>query len=287
MSLGRGLGALITPTTKGKKVSVSTNASVGNLAPDKLWQIPLTEITPKVDQPRKYFDPQALNELSESIKEHGVIQPIILNEKRSGGYEIIAGERRFRASKLAGLTTVPAVVKQYANQKVLELSLIENIQRENLNPIEEAFAYKRLIDEFNLTQEVLATKVGKSRPAISNTIRLLDLPDEVQKALIEGQINTGQARALLSLKNKQEQLTTLSSMLGQKISVRDLEKNIQQRKPLSSARRDPNIIYAEQKIRSALGTKVNITQKGSRGVISISYYSQEELAKIISNITGE
>lgn len=288
MSLGRGLGALITSTTKDRqKREYATGSKETQNTSQKIWLIPLTEISPLKNQPRRHFDPEALNELANSIKEHGIIQPLLLHEKRDGGYEVIAGERRWRAAKLAGLSIVPALVKQITDQNKLELSLIENIQRADLNPIEEAFAYRRLMDEFGLTQEKVADKVGKSRPAIGNAVRLLELPDAVQKALIEKKINTGQARALLSLRNEKEQLEALSSMLGAKISVRDLEKETRKIKQGGFTRRDPNISFIEERIRVALGTKVNITQKGDKGTINIAYFSKEELTRLVRKITGD
>ncbi len=282
MSLGRGLGALITPTNTGRQVR---QYGVSEDTKDKIWNIPLSEIQPDPNQPRKHFNPEELQELADSIKEHGVLQPLLVIEKANGGYELVAGERRFRASKLAGLATVPVIVKKMADQERLEVSLIENIQRADLNPIEEAFAYKRLIEEFDMTQEEVGIKVGKSRPAVANAIRLLDLPEEIQKALVDKKINTGQARSLLSLETSEKQLAMLSSMLGQKITVRELEKEVnRQRIDKSTLRRDPNLAYLEDKIRTALGTKVSITQKGDKGTISLQYYSKEELARIIKKI---
>jgi ParB family chromosome partitioning protein len=207
MSLGRGLGALITPTNK-------NNSSHSSDTEGKIWFIPISKITPDPKQPRKQFKPEELDQLAASIKEHGVLQPLLVVEKTDGGYDLVAGERRLRASQLAGLTTVPVLIKQWADQEKLEISLIENIQRENLNPLEEAFAYKRLMEEFNLTQQQVAEKVGRSRPAIANAVRMLDLPTQVQAALVDGKINTGQARALLSLSTAKEQLNMLPSVLG-------------------------------------------------------------------------
>jgi ParB family transcriptional regulator, chromosome partitioning protein len=287
MSLGRGLGALITPTTRTKK-EYSTGAKEASVsAPARIWMVPLSEIIPNVKQPRKHFDAETLQELADSIKEHGILQPLLLSEKRDGGYEIVAGERRWRASKIAGLTTVPALVKNFAEREKIEVALIENIQRADLNPIEEAFAFKRLIDEYDLTQADVALKVGKSRPAVANAVRLLELPDAVQKALIDKRINSGQARALLSLRNEKEQLDALFSMLGQKITVRELEKKVQKIKPNAFSRRDPNLAYIEENLRTALGTKVNITQKGETGTIAINYYSKEELARVVKKIIND
>jgi len=284
MSLGRGLGALITPTAKTNSSSTISAGTEG-----KVWFIPVTKIFPDPKQPRKHFNPEELAQLSASIKEHGVLQPLLVVEKNDGGYELVAGERRWRAAQLAGLTTVPALIKQLADQQKLEVSLIENIQRQDLNPIEEAFAYKRLIEEFDLTQKQVADRVGKSRPAVANALRLLDLPAPIQTALIEKKINSGQARALLSLPSAQEQLNMLSSMLGEKMTVRDLEREANKQKILHHRpiRKDANLLFLEDKLRAEFGTKVNITQKGERGTIVIDYYSQEELKRLAKKLLGE
>jgi len=284
MSLGRGLGALITPTAKLNNPTPSAVEAEG-----KVWFIPISKITPDPNQPRKHFKPEELDQLASSIKEHGVLQPLLVVEKTDGGYELVAGERRWRASQLAGLTIVPVLVKQWADQEKLEVSLIENIQRENLNPLEEAFAYKRLIEEFNLTQQQVAERVGKSRSAVANAVRMLELPEPVQAALVEGKINTGQARALLSLSTASEQLNMLASMLGEKMTVRDLERESNKQKVLSNRpiRKDPNILYLEDKLRAELGTKVNISQKGERGTISVDYYAQDDLKRLVKKLLNE
>lgn len=282
MSLGRGLGALITPTTTSRKV-VGTDQKLDS---KRIWHIPVSEVHPNPNQPRRHFNQEELDELTDSIKKHGVLAPLIVSEQVGGGYELIAGERRWRASRQAGLPTVPVIVKELADQEKLEISLIENIQRADLNPIEEAFAYKRLVEEFNLTQQEVGEKVGKARPTVANMIRLLDLPEEAQTALIHEKINTGQARALLSLEGD-AQLSMLSSMLGQKITVRELEREVnKQRLDKSSLRRDPNLSYMEDKLREALGTKVAISQKGEKGTVTISYFSKEELTRLIKKIEG-
>ncbi|MFA7653881.1 MAG: ParB/RepB/Spo0J family partition protein [Candidatus Magasanikbacteria bacterium] len=281
MALGRGLNALITSTSRSTK-QFSTGGN--NLSSEKIWQIPISKIETNSDQPRKRFGSEELSELAESIKKHGILQPVIVVEKSDGCYELIAGERRVRASKLVGLTTVPAVIKSFAAQEKLEVALIENIQRANLNAIEEAFAYQRLIEEFGLTQQDVADKVGKSRPAVANSVRLLDLPTEAQSALIDSKINAGQARALLSLDDQAEQLKVLSSMLGQHITVRELEYTVAQKRAPGKSRRDPNLLYLENKLRGILGTKVMISQKGEQGTITISYHSKEELGRLIKEI---
>ncbi|MDO8499925.1 MAG: ParB/RepB/Spo0J family partition protein [bacterium] len=285
MSLGRGLGALITPTQGKPKRFFQSGA--GSDGKDQLWQIPLSEIQPDPTQPRKHFQPEVLQELADSIKEHGILQPLLVSEKVDGGYLLIAGERRLRAAKLAGLATAPVLVKKLAEQARLEVSLIENIQRADLNPIEEAFAFRRLVDEFHLTQEEVGKKVGKSRPSISNTMRLLNLPDEIQLALVEGKINMGQARALLSLETREKQLSMMASMLGQKITVRDVERAINKDHHSSGipTRRDANLVYLEDKLRAALGTKVIISKKGEQGSIAINFYSKDELGRLVKRLS--
>lgn len=281
MSLGRGLEALITSTSSKKQSVAQDDGGSG-----KVWLVPLSKIEPSKGQPRRIFNEDNLKELAASIKKYNILQPLLVTEKSDGGYELVVGERRLRAAKLAGLSLVPVMVKNLANRERLEVALIENIQRENLSPLEEAWAYKRLVDEFNLTQQEVAEKVGKSRPAVANTIRLLDLSQEAQEALSVGKINAGQARALLSLNNPKDQLEMLSSMLGEKITVRELERKVGQRRTDKTAlRRDPNLAYLEDKLRLALGTKVAISQKGERGNITISYFSKEELARIIKKIS--
>lgn len=280
MSIGRGLGALLGPTNARK------NMPSGDGTTERVWLIPLSDIKADPGQPRRHFEPSELQELADSIKEHGVIQPILVAEVESGGYQIIAGERRWRASGLLRLPTIPAIVKTLPEHQKLEVALIENIQRADLNPLEEGFAYKRLIEEFGLTQEQVAQKVGKSRSVIANTIRLLALPKPVQQALVEGKINHGQARALLAIESESEQLEVLGSMMGEKMTVRDLEREAKKRQTTPPSRRDANLLYLEEKLRGALGTKVAVTQKGDRGTITISYFSKEELADIIKKIGG-
>ncbi len=281
MSLGKGLSALITSTGSRKKITFNTGDSS---QPQKVWTVPVSEIKPNPHQPRQYFSEAELTELADSIKEHGILQPLLVVERSDGGYELIAGERRLRASQIAGLTTVPVLVKELPEQQKLEVALIENIQRQDLNPIEEAFAYKRLIEEFGLTQQQVAEKVGKSRPSVANAIRLLELPPEIQTALIEGKINTGQARALLAIADKKQQLDLLASMMGQKITVRELERAGTKANSERHIRRDPNLSYLEDQLRTTLGARATIRQKGERGTVTIDYYSKAELADIIKKI---
>ncbi len=286
MSLGRGLGALITPTGAGRKQSIFSTSPTPATG-EKVWSIPLSEITADAKQPRRNFSAVELQELADSIKLHGILQPILVSEKPNGGYEIIAGERRYRASQLAGLPTIPALVKKFADRERLEIALVENLQREDLNPIEEASGYDRLIKEFGLTQEQVAEKVGKSRPAVANLVRLLTLPEAVQTALISGDINTGQARSLLTLPSPTEQLAMLSSLRGQKITVRELEAKVRTAVPTSKpSQRDANLSYLENQLRQTLGAKATISQKGGRGTITIQYHSPEELSDLIKKITS-
>lgn len=278
MALGKGLGALISNNPKQKDSGFDT----GNQ--DRVWYIPVTSIKPSQHQPRQNFNPVDLEELSSSIKEHGVLQPLLVIERPDGGYELVAGERRWRASQMAGLATVPALIKKFENQQRMEVALIENIQRENLSPIEEAFAYQRLMEEFNLTQQEVSEKVGKSRSAVANFIRLLSLPEEVKAALAEKRISMGQARALLSLDTPAKQIDMLSSMLGQRITVRELEREVG-KQTVNKNHKDPNLSYIEDQLRAALGTKVSVHKKGGKGTIVIDFYSEEELGRMIKHIT--
>lgn len=281
MSLGRGLGALLPSSSAGTKTAniPRTDAPV--------WEVPLTKIKADANQPRKYFKPDELQELAESIKIHGILEPLLVSELPDGNYEIIAGERRFRAAKIVGLPTVPVIVKKLPAEAKLEVALIENVQRADLNALEEAFAYKRLMDEFGLTQQQVAEKVSKSRPVIANAVRLLELPMPIQNALVEGKINMSQARTLLALEKSADQLSMLASMLGEKISVRELEQKVALHQGITSPaeRRDPNISFLESQLRSTLGAKVVISNKGEKGTITISYHSKEELGDLVKKIS--
>lgn len=285
MALGKGLNSLI-PQMGARKIIRKETGVAGNS--DRIWHIPISEIVPNPEQPRKEFSHVDLENLVASIKKYGVLQPLVVSEKSDGGYELIAGERRLRASQIANLATVPTIVRSATSQEKLEIALIENIQRQNLNPIEEAFAYARLMDEFNLTQEEVAEQVGKNRSTIANLVRLLALPEIIQKALVDVKISVGQAKALLSLKDEKQQLDVFQSMLGEKMTVRDVNQVVAQKGSASrkgSIRRDPNLLSAEQLLQERLGTKVHITQKGEQGTIIIDYYSKEELRKLISELS--
>lgn len=245
-------------------------------------------IEPNGTQPRKKFDEESLKELAESIKTYGVLQPLIV-QKKENHYEIIAGERRWRAAKLAGLAEVPVIIREYDRQQTMEIALIENVQRDDLNPIEEALAYQRLIQEFNLTQEEIATRVSKNRATITNSMRLLKLDQRVQQMLIEGQISSGHARALLGLEEGESQYQVGRKIIQENLSVRDVEKLVKlMNRPEKEKKRetgpDVNLIYRqiEDKLKSIMGTKVVINRKDkNKGRIEIEYYSQEELERLI------
>ncbi len=289
MALGKGLSSLIPQQKTARKVIRKETSFETPSNADRVWQIPLSEIIPNSEQPRKHFSHADLEDLVASIKKHGILQPITVTEREDGGYELIAGERRFRSSQIAGLATVPALVRTATQQERLELALIENIQRQNLNPVEEGFAYRRLMDEFGLTQEDVASQVGKKRPTVANMIRLLDLPEVVQKSLMEGKISAGKARALLSLRTEEERLDVFESMMGEKMSVREVEAEVAAKKMgisrKGSVRRDVNIRAQEEIIEDRLGTKVTISGKGEKGKIVIAYYSAEELRRIVEELS--
>ena len=248
----------------------------------------LSEIVPNSEQPRKDFDEDALMELSESIKQFGVLQPLLV-QKKGKYYEIIAGERRWRAAKLAGIKKVPAIIKEFSPQEVVEISLIENIQRENLNAFEEAHAFKRLIEEFNLKQDEVAERVSKSRTAVTNSMRLLKLDERVQKMLVDEMISTGHARAILGLEDPEMQYMAAQKIFDEKLSVRETEKLVKQLlnpKRVTETNMDTQTeaIYQtlEEKLKGIVGTKVSIQRnKNNKGKIEIEYYSQDELERII------
>lgn len=283
--LGKGLDSLI-PDNKSMK-SVTSEKTVESkedaAAKSGVQVMKINEVEPNRDQPRKNFDEDALLELSDSIKQFGVLQPLLVR-KRKDYYEIIAGERRWRAAKLAGVKEVPVIEKEYTDQEILEIGLIENIQRENLNPIEEAIAYKRLLEEFNLKQDEVAERVSKSRTAVTNSMRLLKLSDKVQQMIIDDMISTGHARALLAIDDPELQYTLANKIFDEKLSVRETEKLVKEIKnPKKPKEKKPvanSFIYQdlEEKMKSVFGTKVSIASKGKgKGKIEIEYYSDDEL----------
>ena len=283
--LGKGLDSLI-PDNKSMK-SVTSEKTVESkedaAAKSGVQVMKINEVEPNRDQPRKNFDEDALLELSDSIKQFGVLQPLLVR-KRKDYYEIIAGERRWRAAKLAGVKEIPVIEKEYTDQEILEIGLIENIQRENLNPIEEAIAYKRLLEEFNLKQDEVAERVSKSRTAVKNSMRLLKLSDKVQQMIIDDMISTGHARALLAIDDPELQYTLANKIFDEKLSVRETEKLVKEIKnPKKPKEKKPvanSFIYQdlEEKMKSVFGTKVSIASKGKgKGKIEIEYYSDDEL----------
>lgn len=287
--LGKGLDILIPET-----VMKDNNPKVIENVIEKPVEIKikLSKIEPNRDQPRKNFEEDALLELSDSIKQFGIIQPLVVQE-REGFYEIIAGERRWRAAKLAGLKEVPVIIKKYNEQEILEISLIENIQRENLNPIEEALAYKKLIHHFNLKQDEIAERVSKSRTAVTNSLRLLKLDDRVQQMVIDDKISTGHARTLIVIEDNDLQYHLANRIFDEKLSVRETEKLIKKiisEKVESTVKKETSnhdFIFRniEDKITSIVGTKVKINQKSNnKGKIEIEFYSNDELERIFDLI---
>ena len=289
--LGKGLDALIPSglevESKPKKESV--NKETENGAGQETF-VKITMVEPNREQPRKNFDEDALLELSESIKQFGLLQPILV-QQRKDYYEIIAGERRWRAAKLAGLKEVPVIIKNLTEQEIVEISLIENIQREDLNPIEEAQAYKKLLTEFNLKQDEGAERVSKSRTAVTNSMRLLKLSDEVQQMVINDMISTGHARALLAIEDPEQQYLLAQRIFDEKLSVRDVEKIVKSfgkpAKPKKEKNVSLDIVYQdlEEKMKQKLNTKVAISGKGDgSGKIEIEFYSHDDLDRILDMI---
>lgn len=291
--LGKGLDSLIpvgqAPAAPKKKVENDINALKEGEAP---VMVKITKIEPNREQPRKNFDEDALLELADSIKQFGLLQPILVQDRKTY-YEIIAGERRWRASKLAGLKEVPVIIRNYTEQEIVEISLIENIQREDLNPIEEAQAYKRLLTEFNLKQDEVAERVSKSRTAVTNSMRLLKLCDEVQQMVISDMISTGHARAILSVEDPKQQYELAQKIFDEKLSVRDVEKMVRNlgkpAKEKKTADKSLDVIYEnlQEKLKNTLGTKVAISSKGDgTGKIEIEFYSHEDLDRLVDIFNG-
>jgi ParB family chromosome partitioning protein len=293
--LGKGLDSLI-PEKKEKRVT--ENIKVESNHQDENEQIngtgeiliKINLVEPNREQPRKDFDEDALLELADSIKQFGILQPLLVQRKKDY-YEIIAGERRWRAAKLAGIKEVPVVIKTYSEQEIVEISLIENIQRENLNPIEEAMAYKRLLEEFSLKQDEVAERVSKSRTAVTNSMRLLKLSSRVQQMIVDDMITTGHARALLAIDDEEQQYVIANKIFDEKLSVRETEKLVKILKNPKKTQKPEKIqntfIYdnLEEKMKSIIGTKVNVNPKtNGKGKIEIEYYSGDELERIFELI---
>lgn len=285
--LGKGLDTMI--PVYPSRVKSSRDTDTVKPEPEKKNEtiVKITEVEPNRDQPRKKFDEDSLLELSESIKQFGVLQPLLV-QKRQDYYEIIAGERRWRAAKMAGLKEIPVIIKDFTDQQIVEISLIENIQREDLNPIEEALAYKRLLTEFHLKQDEVAERVSKSRTTVTNSMRLLKLDARVQQMLIDDMITTGHARALLAVEDGELQWKLATQIFDEKLSVRDVEKlmkSLQKEKKESPKKKDTayDLVYKdmEEKMKAILGTKVVVNHKeNNKGKIEIEYYSNEELERI-------
>ncbi|MBN1882651.1 MAG: ParB/RepB/Spo0J family partition protein [Deltaproteobacteria bacterium] len=277
-ALGKGLSALI------PDAATEPSGDKGSL-----FAVDISDISPNRFQPRHGFDDAGLDDLARSIAEKGVIQPLIVREV-DDGYELIAGERRLRASKLAGLAEVPVVIKDVSDAESLEIALIENIQREDLNPLEESEAYQRLIDEFDITQEEMAKRVGKDRTTITNSLRLLSLPDTIKRYLATGELTTGHARALLSLGDTSLMLATAKRIITQGLSVRATEALVKRLKegapPSEKPARDAHYDDLEESLTRSLGTKVRLTPRGEGGKIEIEYYSPDELDRLLELLGG-
>ena len=297
--LGKGLDSLIPDAVGEAKKSreaqaQDSSAKKTDVAPTggPETMVKITRVEPNREQPRKNFDEDALQELADSIKQFGLLQPILVQDRKDY-YEIIAGERRWRAAKIAGLKEVPVIIRNYTEQEIVEISLIENIQREDLNPIEEAQAYKRLLDEFHLKQDEVAERVSKSRVAVTNSVRLLKLSDEVQRMVIDEMITTGHARALLAIENAEEQYALAQRIFDEKLSVRDVEKLVKNlHKPAKPKKMDDKALQAiyqniEEKLKTRLGTKVAVSGKGDgTGKIEIEFYNHDDLDRIV-DMLGE
>lgn len=277
--LGKGLSALIPDEPIEEFLEIGEEK-------DSITNIDISLIKPNKNQPRKEFNEEGLEELSHSIKSYGIIQPIIVR-KVENKYEIVAGERRWKASQLAGLKEVPCLVRDIEDFEAMKLALIENIQREDLNPIEEARAFKELMDKYKLKQEELSQVVGKSRSYIANTLRLLNLDNETLNLVEEGKITSGHGRALLSIKNQKERKRATDEIIGKKLNVRqteDMAKQIKINKSISSKRKDPIVVELEENLMSYLGTKVKIIYGKDKGKIEIEYYGEEDLERILDAI---
>lgn len=288
--LGKGLDSLI-PENKSVKPAAEAEKEESVKTGEQMLKI--NQVEPNREQPRKHFEEDALLELADSIKQYGVLQPLLVR-KRKDYYEIIAGERRWRAAKLAGVKEVPVIIKEYTEQQAVEIALIENIQRENLNPIEEAMAFKKLLTEFNLKQDEVAERVSKSRTAVTNSMRLLKLGEKVQQMIIDDMITTGHARALLAIDDEEQQYLLATKIFDEKLSVRETEKLI---KSLKNPKKQVKVVKTvenafvyddlAEKMKRVLGTKVSISPKGNgKGKIEIEYYSDDELERMFEMITS-
>ncbi|MEA4921985.1 MAG: ParB/RepB/Spo0J family partition protein [Eubacteriaceae bacterium] len=280
--LGKGLEALFGDA---ESVHDTDDKDQGRNISEGPEEISIDDIKPNVNQPRKSFDPETLEDLADSIAEHGVIQPIIVRNS-GNGYEIVAGERRWRAARQAGLKKIPCLVRELSEEELALFAIIENMQREDLNPVEEAEGLERMISAFGLTQEQVSKSVGKSRPYISNSLRLLKLPDEIRQLLSEGKLSNGHGRALLGLENMNKQIILANRIVKEGLSVRTVEQIVSggDKKPKAKPRqitKSADVMQVEEDLKHVLGTRVNLKQSGKKGRIEIEYYSREELERLI------
>ena len=289
--LGKGVDSLIPNRNEKTEKDNTNNVNKSAEKEEKTAKtgeimVKINQVEPNREQPRKDFDEDALMELADSIKQFGILQPLIVQKKKDY-YEIIAGERRWRAAKLAGIKEVPIIVKEYTDQEIVEISLIENIQRENLNPIEEAMAYKRLLEEFSLKQDEVAERVSKSRTAVTNSMRLLKLSPRVQQMIVDDMITTGHARALLAIDDEEQQYILANKIFDEKLSVRETEKLVKAlknpKKEVKKTKIERTFVYdnIEEQMKNIIGTKVSVNPKANgKGKIEIEYYSEAELERI-------
>lgn len=288
--LGRGLGALIPPTPRTTQPPIEVGlgpAPSPTAAPVNatFLEVPVSQIAPNPKQPRRHFEHAAMEDLVSSINEHGIVEPLIVTRLADDRYELVAGERRLRAAEIAGLETVPCVVRTASEQDKLELALIENVQRQDLNPIEEARAYERLIAEFGLTQDQVSAKVGKSRPQVANMVRLLQLPQDIQQALIDRKISASNARTLLSLPSENERRELFQTMLAGNFTVRQTEARVPHPRRAHAAA-DPNVRDAERRLRESLGHRVDIRRAADgRGEIRISFENDDDLRDLTDRLS--
>ncbi len=290
--LGRGLQALIPDIRSSQEAKLDNQLE----SSQGVQQLPVNKVKPRKDQPRRHFSEEKIAELAQSIQEHGVIQPIVVRKNQTG-YEIVAGERRWRACKIAGLTEIPVIIKNVEEVVINELALIENLQRENLNPIEEAIAFQKLVNQFKVTQEQLAQRLGKSRPYIANALRLNNLPAEIQQQVASGELTAGHVRPLLIIKNKAQQITLAAQIVKKGLSVRQteelvksLEQNMEKPGEDNSNKKNANspiLGQVEDKLRSRFGTAVKIKAQGNKGKIEIAYYDDDDFNRILELVLGD
>ncbi len=287
--LGKGIGALFGAEANETDIVERDISFINSTSSENITELKISQIEPNKEQPRKAFDEEKLGLLAESIKKHGVIQPIIVKDLNNGFYQIVAGERRWRASRIAGLNKIPAIIRSYDELATMQVALIENLQRENLNPIEEALSYKALLDDFLLTQEQVSEQVGKSRSAIANSIRLLSLPQKVRKMLEAGTLSSGHARAILSVNDEDAKLLLAEKIVENALSVRQAEQlaktlnapKKEPKKPTSVTQLDLQLGEIQKRMSDTLGTKVKILNGAKKGKIEIEYYSANDLERLL------